>query len=251
MKNKKMSVELFVFLIFSLILMSCSQFTDSLVSSAEKNDVSELINKYTVTWKNYDGRILEIDTDVDYGSMPSYDGPTPTKETTNQYHYSFAGWSPKVSNVTCDIIYTAQFVETDLNIFEFTKNSNKFISNNTANEEFSSVMSKNNEIYNFCFANYKSLLGRWGQLNQLGYLYNTTKIKGIDSIIIKTLNSNDKLIISFGYKEIDNEIIFSETIDYNCSEKLLLDNSCNYIKIFNASSTNIIIDSIIVHFKNV
>ena len=211
---------------------------------------SETTNTYTITWKNYDGTVLETDTSVAYGTTPSYDSTTPTKESTNQYSYAFTGWAPEMSSVTGDATYTAQFSEKDLNVLEFTKSTNKFNSNNTSNEETASVISEKNETYNFGFANYKSVLGRWGQLNRLGYFYNTTKIDGIDSLIIETTNSSDKLIVSFGYKTINGEIIFSESVGYNCSEQLLIDNCCNYIKIFNAGSSDIIINSIRLHFSN-
>lgn len=38
---------------------------------------TETVNTYTVTWKNWDGTILETDAEVPYGTMPSYDGSTP------------------------------------------------------------------------------------------------------------------------------------------------------------------------------
>ena len=64
---------------------------------------------YTVTWKNYDGNILEIDTDVRYGTNPSYNGSTPTRAGTAQYDYTFSGWMPAMAPVTGDATYTAQF----------------------------------------------------------------------------------------------------------------------------------------------
>ena len=75
---------------------------------------------YTVTWMNGEAE-LERDEDVAYGTAPSYDGNEPTKESTSEFTYTFAGWStdpnatsgltedalPKVTdNVTYYAIFT-------------------------------------------------------------------------------------------------------------------------------------------------
>ncbi len=67
------------------------------------------IQEYTVTWKNYDGTVLETDTKVAYGATPEYNGATPSKTGNAQYTYTFTGWSPSLSPVTGDVTYTAQF----------------------------------------------------------------------------------------------------------------------------------------------
>lgn len=69
------------------------------------------VNKYKVTWKNYDGTVLETDEKVPYGDMPEYNGATPTKPTTAQYTFAFAGWDTAVSEVTGDVVYTAIFTQ--------------------------------------------------------------------------------------------------------------------------------------------
>jgi len=68
---------------------------------------------YTVTWKNYDGTVLETDTDVAEGATPTYDGATPTKPEDDEYTYAFSGWTPTVATVTSDATYTAAFTATE------------------------------------------------------------------------------------------------------------------------------------------
>gem|GEM_PF-2496975 len=73
---------------------------------------TETVNTYTVTWKNWDGAVLRTDTNVPYGTMPVFNGAEPTKPATDEYNFAFNGWTPVVSEVTGDAIYTAVFIST-------------------------------------------------------------------------------------------------------------------------------------------
>ncbi|WII07067.1 InlB B-repeat-containing protein [Methanomassiliicoccales archaeon LGM-RCC1] len=66
------------------------------------------VNKYTVTWKNWDGTILRTQS-IPYGTTPSYSGITPIKATPVDQKHSWNGWSPEIVPVTGDATYTATF----------------------------------------------------------------------------------------------------------------------------------------------
>ncbi len=72
---------------------------------------TESIKKFTVVWLNWDGSVLETDIGVEHGDLPRYDGKTPTKPSTDDKTYVFAGWNPQISGVSCDVTYTATFTE--------------------------------------------------------------------------------------------------------------------------------------------
>ena len=74
-----------------------------------KATYSSTVNTYTVTWKNEDGTVLKTDAEVAYGTTPEYKGSTPTKAKTDEFTYTFAGWTPEISEVTGDAVYTATY----------------------------------------------------------------------------------------------------------------------------------------------
>ena len=99
---------------------SGEEFTDSngnVVSSRQNLAITEdyalrsdwTIHKFNITWKNNDGSVIHEDKDVPYGTTPSYDGPTPTKQKDNIAHYTFDQWRPTISPVTGNATYTANF----------------------------------------------------------------------------------------------------------------------------------------------
>ena len=66
-------------------------------------------NSYTITWQNEDGSLID-QTTVEYGVVPTH--AEPTKEATEEYTYTFSGWTPAVVAVTGDATYKATFTAT-------------------------------------------------------------------------------------------------------------------------------------------
>ncbi len=95
------------------------------------------VQKYTVRWFNYDGSLLETDTDVAYGTKPTYNGDEPTKEGNAEHSYQFAGWNYNTENGitptlgTTYIDITAQFTEIDNTYTVKWENEGKVIETDT------------------------------------------------------------------------------------------------------------------------
>lgn len=89
----------------------------------EKTDISSVngdtitlyaqwsINTFTITWKNYDGSVLETDADEEYGTIPSYDGEIPVRAQEGNKEYTFSGWTPEIDTVKGAATYTATYNE--------------------------------------------------------------------------------------------------------------------------------------------
>ncbi len=70
---------------------------------------SKTVNSYMVTFRNEDGTVLQS-SEVAYGETPVYSGDTPVKTGGDAHHsYTWLGWTPTISAVTGDAIYTATF----------------------------------------------------------------------------------------------------------------------------------------------
>lgn len=74
-----------------------------------KAKYKENLRSYKVTFKNYDGTILQ-EKDVNYGETATYTGIVPTKNIDG-YTVTLSGWSPNLNNtiITEDTIFTAQY----------------------------------------------------------------------------------------------------------------------------------------------
>ena len=87
--------------LFTFLLVSCKS------NNGGKENPPVIEKIFTITWKNFDGTILETDKDVKKGTIPTYDGTTPTKPSDTQFTYTFKGWDPEITEVTKDQVYTA------------------------------------------------------------------------------------------------------------------------------------------------
>ncbi len=68
---------------------------------------------YTVTFKNYDGTLLQ-EVSVEEGHDAVYSAPTPTRASTPTHSYTFTGWDKSLENITSDCVRVAQFSETQI-----------------------------------------------------------------------------------------------------------------------------------------
>lgn len=69
------------------------------------------LNQYTITFVDEDGTELQSGK-VPYGEKPVYGGKEPTKESTDEKVYAFAGWYPEIEAVTGEATYKAVFSDT-------------------------------------------------------------------------------------------------------------------------------------------
>lgn len=66
------------------------------------------VNKYNVTFKNYDDETLKTET-LDYGATPVAPETAPVKPYDDDNHFTFKGWDKEIAAVTGDVTYKAEF----------------------------------------------------------------------------------------------------------------------------------------------
>ena len=87
--------------------------------------ISVDINTYVISFVDADGKELQKKT-YSHGDKVSYDGVTPSKESTQSKTYTFAGWDKEVTDAVADTTYTA--------VYDITSDPNYFTSFDTAEE---------------------------------------------------------------------------------------------------------------------
>ena len=220
---------------FSLLLAGCN--SDGSSSGEWSNPpVSE--ETYTITWKNFDGSVLETDANVAYGSTPTYDGTTPTKGGTAQYTYTFTGWSPEVTTVTGDKTYTAQFSDS-VNSYTVTwKNWDGSVLETDANVAYGSAPSYdgatptrgNTDGFSYTFSGWSPSLSI--VRNDATYTATYSKIKiGVNLTITYSLYNpkTNRLIKTYTNKPNDiGNVSVSGTYDFNTYVDLFADPNEGY-----------------------
>lgn len=78
---------------------------ETIVTATARN-----LKTYTVTWVDGDGETLK-EQKVEHGTVPVYDGETPTKTETEEYVYAFNTWDNTPVEATADVTYTATFTQ--------------------------------------------------------------------------------------------------------------------------------------------
>ncbi|MCR4856108.1 MAG: carbohydrate-binding domain-containing protein [Erysipelotrichaceae bacterium] len=68
---------------------------------------------YLITFKNDDGTVLQEKKTPVY-ETPKYEGNTPTKESDDEYDYTFKGWDKEITEVKGDATYTAVYDKTPI-----------------------------------------------------------------------------------------------------------------------------------------
>ena len=74
-----------------------------------------VIETYTIIWQNEDGSILETDI-IEAGILPSYDGSTPVKVSTETQYFTFFGWTPTLGLAIGNQTYVATYIAADIEL---------------------------------------------------------------------------------------------------------------------------------------
>lgn len=110
------------------IIRNCSKFIRLKASEIGRGNGNELIKKYEeaisethqVIFYSNNGIILYTAVDIPRGGAAIYNGITPTKQSTQQYDYTFDGWSMEIDgeriegvldNITCDTTLYPHFLQ--------------------------------------------------------------------------------------------------------------------------------------------
>ncbi len=88
---------------------SSGETTESREDTSSDETTEDINATYTIKWVDYDGTVLETDTEVRQNTTPTYDGGTPARAPEGDFTFTFDGWTPTVAPATADATYTARY----------------------------------------------------------------------------------------------------------------------------------------------
>ena len=114
--SKRKIFALILLLISFITLSACAMFDFGAFDDETQDDQNTTTNnenkeEYTISWVDYNDNVLEVDSNVKKGTMPTYDGAIPKRIETETIKYIFCGWTPKVAQATKDTTYKATYIE--------------------------------------------------------------------------------------------------------------------------------------------
>ncbi len=103
----------------------------STVSNVIYNAIyTNTLNKYTVEFVDEDGTVLQSE-EVEYGTVPAFNGEEPAKAADDTNTYAFDGWDAEIEAVTGDATYTATYKATEIPAYVFATGSINWTRGNT------------------------------------------------------------------------------------------------------------------------
>ena len=101
-----------IIFILPFVLLTLGGCSSNKKDDSNNHPFTPTVIKYTVTWTDYDGTVLEVDENLDKGTMPEYNSDLPTREPNARYTYAFKAWSPQITPVERNITYMATYSAT-------------------------------------------------------------------------------------------------------------------------------------------
>ena len=92
---------------WNLVLKDNAYLYDKLVICSNTN----MDEEFTITWVDFDDKVLSTETNQKYGTLPVYKNEAPTRESTEEFSYNFLGWNPEITYITKDVTYKAKYEE--------------------------------------------------------------------------------------------------------------------------------------------
>ncbi len=93
-----------------------SPYVSGTITADTELTVTYAVNTYTVIFRDYDGREIDVQYVVYGGAATAPEAPV--RAADDKYSYEFKGWSADFSNVSGDMIIVAEYVSTNLSTGE-------------------------------------------------------------------------------------------------------------------------------------